>query len=138
MIILEEFIWNEDHYAYHLTHKNNIEKIIKEGLIPLCKERSISKNDVKNSIYFFDRLSNAFDWSYYLYNSANLQELELLRFNLKNKKWFFHNNGEDFYLDSKLLPKELEFLSNIEEVVTEDDLDKQLIWTPIKQYKKLH
>ena len=135
MIILEEFIWNEDHYAYHLTHKHNINKIVNEGLIPMCKERSISHNDTFPAIYFFDNLYNLFDWSYFLYNKNNLNELELLRFNLKRKKWFLHN-GEDFYLKEKIKPNELTYLSNLNEVIDEEDLGKKLIWTPIKKYNK--
>lgn len=135
MIILEEFIWNEDHYAYHLTHKHNINKIVTEGLIPMCKERSKANEDTKEAIYFFDNLKNMFDWSYYLYN-ASLQELELLRFNLKGRKWFLHNNGEDFYLQKQIKPNEIDYLSNLQELESELDLNKNLIWTPIKNYNK--
>lgn len=42
MIFEKEFIWYEDHYAYYITEKSNIDMIREKGLIPLCGERSNS------------------------------------------------------------------------------------------------
>lgn len=136
MIILKEFIWVEDHYVYHLTQKNNLDNIIKCGLIPMCQERSISHDDAFPAIYFFDNLDNLFNWIYALYKKDDLNGLELLRFNLKRKQWFLHNGGEDFYLQEKIKPNELMYLSNSNELIDEEDLGKKLIWTPIKDYNK--
>ena len=65
MIILNEFIWNQDHYVYHLTKQEYMKKIIVEGLRPKCGERSQSVGDIRKAVYFFDSLSRTEKWMEY-------------------------------------------------------------------------
>lgn len=53
MIILKEFIWQQDHSAYHITTKENMKKIKEQGLTPKLGERSKSVGDTEKAIYFF-------------------------------------------------------------------------------------
>lgn len=109
MIIVNEFIWRSDHYAFHLTNKKAIGSISKQGLKPLCGKRSKSVGDDTKGIYFFDCLGSVTDWIEALYENKNIEELELLRFNLKNRKWLKRNDNE-FYLLNKVLPEKIEYL----------------------------
>jgi len=110
MIISKEFIWSEDHFAYHITLKDNINSIIEKGLIPSLGQRSISACDNEKAIYFFDSLLNLNDWMEKLYSDKNKDDLEVLRFNLRGRKWYLHNGGEDFYLKRKVNIDKLEML----------------------------
>lgn len=109
MIILEEFIWRQDHYAYHLTNTNDIKNIRNVGLKPLCGKRSLSIGDNIKGIFFFDYLGSTIDWIDALYPNTKIYELELLRFNLKNRKWIKHNENE-FYLIHNVHPDKIDYL----------------------------
>ena len=109
MIILKEFIWQTDHDAFHITTTDNMEKICKEGLLPLCGERSKSVGDNIEGIFFFDYLGSAPDWMDALYEDKDVNELELLKFNLKHRKWLKQNCNE-FYLTDRVAPQEIQYL----------------------------
>ena len=134
----KEFVWYEDHFAYHITEKSNIENIKEKGLIPLCQERSLSVNDSKKAIYFFDYVYSAEEWAYWLYKNK-VVELELLKFNLKRRKWYKKDvQIGDFYITKPVLPEKLEILERVDEEGNEFTLDKisyqkKLIWTPLKK-----
>ena len=145
MIILDEFIWRTDHYAFHLTNDNSMKKICVEGLKPLCGERSQSVNDNFNGIFFFDNIESVSRWIDVLYENKDIYELELLRFNLKNRKWI-KKNDDEFYLIHKVLPKKIEYLrlyDNEKNVFLPlnsiDSIDKQkiLTWNSLEYYKPL-
>ena len=142
MIILNEFIWREDHYAYHLTNIESMNKICIQGLKPLNGERSKSINDDTNGIYFFDYLGSVYNWIEMLYKNKNIYELELLRFNLKNRKWILKNENE-FYLTNKVKPEKIEYLrildkeKNIYLPLKFLDENKELIWYELDNYKPL-
>lgn len=139
MIFFEDFIWKTDHYAYHITRTNNLLTIKNNGLIPKCGERSLINNDSRKAIYFFDSLYSIDDWIEALYNNKNIESLELLRFNLKNRKWHSQNSDiGDFYLCNPVLPKRIELLKredeeghmfNINDVI----LQKKLIWESLRK-----
>lgn len=112
MVFDKEFIWYEDHFVYHITTKENIESIIKHGLIPSLGERSLSKMDINKAIYFFDNINNFQMWAELLYPNIDIKNLELLRFNLKRRKWYIHNGGEDFYLLNKVPPQKIQYLDD--------------------------
>ena len=42
MIIINEFVWNQDHYVYHLTEKEAMPNIIVEGLTKMWSKKSAS------------------------------------------------------------------------------------------------
>ena len=147
MIIINEFIWKRDHYAFHLTNKKAIDDISRQGLKPLCGERSKSVGDDTKGIYFFDCLGSVTNWIEALYENKNIEELELLRFNLKNRKWLM-NNCNEFYLLNKVSPEKIEYLriydpekeiylplNNLDYYY----LDKKLLlkWNSLDNYKSL-
>ena len=142
MIILNDFIWRKDHYAYHLTNIESMNNICIKGLKPVNGERSKSKNDEINGIYFFDYLGSVNDWIDLLYKDKNIYELELLRFNLKNRKWILKNENE-FYLTNKVKPEKIEYLrildkeKNIYLPLNFLDDNKELIWYKLDDYKPL-
>ena len=145
MIIINEFIWRKDHHVFHITNMEAMGNICKQGLKPQCGERSKSIGDETKGIFFFDYLGSACDWIDVLYKNKNIYELELLRFNLKNRKWIKHNNDE-FYLLNKVFPEAIEYLRIYD---TEknvylplnfvDDINEKciLIWNSLSDYKPL-
>ena len=145
MVILNEFIWRKDHYAFHITNTDVIDHICMEGLKPLCGERSESIGDNVGGIFFFDYLGSVSDWIDALYKTKSIYELELLRFNLKNRKWIKQNDNE-FYLPNKVFPERLEYLriydieQNIYLPLTYiDDTNEniKLVWNSLNEYRPL-
>lgn len=142
MIFIDEFIWDQDHYVYHLTEKEVMAKIIVEGLKPKCGERSQLVGDIRKAVYFFDSLSKTEFWMECLYASKDLKGLELLRFNLKQRKWKIQcSQVEDFYLLRPVLPQSIEYATLYNEkgeVVTLDsDLAKvKVLWNPLSKYEQ--
>ena len=143
MIILKPFVWRKDHFAYHLTSSDYMKMICSQGLKPLCGERSQSVGDDTKGVFFFDCLESVLDWIDYLYKDRNVEELELLRFNLKNRKWVKQNDCE-FYLPHKVLPERVEYLriydqetSSLSPLSSIGDYNKrkELIWKGLKDYK---
>lgn len=145
MIILKEFIWRKDHYAFHITNTDEMVSICKQGLKPLTGERSKSVDDDTKGIYFFDCLASASDWVDALYEKKDIYELELLKFNLKNRKWI-KKNDDEFYLLYKILPERIEYLRiyNREKGIYLplnyiDSIDEKriIIWNSLENYKPL-
>lgn len=144
MVLTEEFIWRTDFYAYHVTNIDNIDSICKEGLKPLCGDRSKLVYDNTKGIYFFINLYNAPAWIDALYKNKDKYELELLRFNLKNRKWFISGDDE-YYLIHKVKPEKIEYLrifNNNEYLPLDFDkiIDEELIkieWNNLNDYKVL-
>ena len=145
MLISNEFIWREDHYAFHVTSVDSIKEICKEGLKPLCGERSKSVGDNIKGVFFFDYLNSASEWIDVLYKDKNIYELELLRFNLKNRRWIKHNDDE-FYLPHIVYPEKVEYLRiyNVERNINlpltfiDDSSEKRiLVWDDLNNYKPL-
>mgnify|MGYP003305981478 CR=1 FL=1 len=95
MIIVNEFIWRSDHYAFHLTNKKAIGSISKQGLKPLCGKRSKSVGDDTKGIYFFDCLGSVTDWIEALYEnklSVVFEDINLARETLDNVREFIRNH----------------------------------------------
>ncbi len=146
MIILNEFIWREDHYAFHITNVDAMVNICKLGLKPLCWERSMSVGDTTKGIFFFDYLFSASDWIERLYEKKDIYELELLKFNLKNRKWIKWNNDE-FYLPNKVFPEKIDYLRiyDIREGIYLplnfiDKVDEKriiIVWNSLENYRPL-
>ena len=145
MIILNEFIWRKDHYAFHITNTDAMANICKQGLKPLSGERSKLVDDDIKGIFFFDCLSNVSDWAEVLYETKDIYELELLKFNLKNRKWIKHNNDE-FYLPNKILPGRIEYLRIYDtekriylplNFIDSVDEKRIIVWNSLDGYKPL-
>lgn len=145
MIISNEFIWRKDHHVFHITNMEAMENICKYGLKPLCGERSKSVGDDIKGIFFFDSIRSVSDWIDALYKNRDICELELLRFNLKHRKWIKKNNSE-FYLPNKVLPERIEYLrlydteKNIYlplNFVGASNEKSVLIWNSLDDYKPL-
>ena len=109
MIIVKEFIWQTNHDAFHVTTTDNMQKICKEGLLPLCGERSKSVGDDIEGIFFFDYLGSAPDWIDALYEGKDIREIELLKFNLKHREWL-KQNCDEFYLTNRVAPQDIQYL----------------------------
>lgn len=149
MIIIKEFIWRTDHYAYHITNIEAMKNICNEGLKPLCGERSKSVGDDIKGIFFFDSLYSVNKWINALYENKDIHELELLRFNLKQRKWIMQNPSE-FYLVHKVRPDKIEYLrlfdenknmylplNNLPSDYFEERNDIKLNWNNLDNYKVL-
>lgn len=142
MIFSKEFIWYDDHFVYHITEKSNLDEIRKVGLKPFCGERSKSVDETRNAIYFFDNLFSTENWIDELYKNKDKTSLELLRFNLKRRKWYIQNQMiGDFYLLRPVLPEKIELLKrtdekNIIHPLTDIVYQKKLIWEPLKNKSK--
>lgn len=128
----KENIWHEDHIAYHITQKKYIESIKKIGLQPVCGKRSREANDTRKAIYFSDTLYLVEQWIERLYKEKNKYELELLKFNIKEKNWYSKDDEiGDFYLLKPILPENIEILNKYDELENPYTIDK------IQQQKKL-
>ena len=103
MVILDSFIWRKDHYAYHVTNVNAMKSICQYGLKPLCGERSRSVGDSIKGIYFTDYFYSVLEWIDLLYKDVSVYDLEVLRFNLRNRKWerLFNYVQEQLLYDKK-------------------------------------
>ena len=139
MIFDEPFIWYKDHYVYHITNKSNMKSIREKGLIPSLGDRSLKVGDNIKAIFFFDNIYNLDEWCDALYKDCNKDELEVLRFNLKRRKWYIHD-GEDFYIKSKVDATKLEFLKAYDKNNNQISLgniykdDCKYKWEKIKKY----
>lgn len=110
MLFDEEFIWRKNHFVYHITKKENIEGIIKKGLVPQIGDRSKLIGDNTKGVFFFDSPSFLEFWIYELYENNTINDIELLRFNLKNRKWFSKDREiGDFYTPNIILPSRIEY-----------------------------
>ena len=135
----KDFIFYCDHDAFHITKKENMDSIINLGLRPRCEERCRSIGDSRKAIYFFDYLESADEWAQELFNCKNIEELEILKFNLKRRVWHSSNSSiGDFYLTNMVKSKDLFYLS---EISKNNLLDKSYhgynninIWLPISDY----
>lgn len=145
MIIVNEFIWRKDHPAFHITNTDSMMSICTKGLRPLCGERSKLVEDNVKGIYFFDYLGSASNWIDALYNDRDIYELELLRFNLKNRKWI-KKNCDEFYLPNKIIPKGIEYLRIYDteqnvylplNFIDYIDEKRILVWNSLDEYKPL-
>lgn len=144
MTFEKEFIWRKDHFVYHLTKKEYMDGIIEKGLVPQIGDRSKSVGDNIKGVFFFDSMYDYDFWLTALYNDIGEDELELLRFNLKNRKWFSKNQYiGDFYTPNVVLPNKIEYLElyNIDYGWTNsllylDDESYEKRWKNIMNYKK--
>lgn len=146
MDFFREFIWNTDHYAYHITNTDAMKNICKEGLKPSVGKRSLKAGDNIKGIFFFDGLIFMNEWIDFLYEDKNILELELLRFNIKKLKWTIHNSNE-FYITNDVNQKEIEYLRlfdkdtnaflplNTEYYLT--TTDERITWNKLNNYKPL-
>ena len=150
MVIDKEFIWKKDHYVFHITNTDAMASICSQGLIPLCGERSKSVNDNTKGIFFFDALSSVSDWVNTLYETKDIYELELLRFNIKNRSWKIQSNDpyglNEFYLIRKVLPEKIEYLRIYDteknmylplNYVDDYKVNKNLVWNSLDHYNPL-
>lgn len=143
MNTLNNFIWEVDHYAYHITNTTAMRNICIEGLLPSLGERSKLAGDSINGIFFFNNICFINDWIEKLYKEKNIYELELLRFNLKGLRWIIRNSNE-FYLLDKVNREEIEYLriyNRIYETLLPLDSiclnNNQMLWNNLKNYKPL-
>jgi len=105
VFISEEFVWKEDYFAFHITKEQNMISIIENGLIPQDGERCKSVMDKKRGIFCLCSLNSVQEWALNLYKKENLEDLKLLRFNLKNRKW--HIDEYSYFLFSIYLPNKV-------------------------------
>lgn len=119
MIVLEPFIWREDHYSYHITNTEAMEGICKNGLKPLVGDRSKSIGDNIKGIFFFDSLYLINDWIERLYKDKDIKvaqdKIEYLRLYDKETDTFLPLNFE-YYLN---------------------DSDNRIMWNSLRDYKPL-
>ena len=111
----------------------------------MCGKRSQSVCDDTKGVFFFDYLGSVSHWIDVLYENKNIYELELLRFNLKNRKWIKQNDNE-FYLPNKVLSERIEYLRiyDIEKniylplnFVDNVNENRILVWNSLNEYKPL-
>ena len=125
-----------------------MQEVIKRGLIPQNRDRCQSVLDSNTGVYFFDSLYSVDDWIDKLYQSKDKENLELLRFDLLNRKWKIQNQViGDFYLTRKVNPNGITYLrmldkkdqfvslSSINGLLYDGSL--QAIWEPLSSYKPL-
>jgi hypothetical protein len=147
MIFLKEFVWRVDHYAYHLTLNRNIPYIQAKGLVPQTGQNSKAVGDSRRAIYFFDCLGSVLDWISALYPNEDIENIELLRFNLKNRIWGVQNQEiGDFYIERPVKVDKLSYLRiydsyqnlvlfrEIEDIIYGDKSQYQMIWEDLSTY----
>lgn len=138
MTFEKEYKWHEDHYAYHITQTKNIESIKQNGLQPMCGRRSIESKDTRLAIYFSDTLYLVEQWIELLYKTKNKQELELLKFNIKEQNWYAQDETiGDFFLLKPIIPEKIEILEKYDELNNPYTIDKiqtqkKLKWNSLK------
>ena len=145
MIIGQECTCEIDHFAYHITEKQNIDSIIRYGLLPTIGDRSIIAGDNFKAVFFFDNINNIEEWMDFLYKNKDKDSLDVLRFNIKSLKWFIHNNGEEFYIRHKIPITKIDYLeiynkeSNLisyNNLINENIYNLEYRWNKLKEYHK--
>ena len=132
-------IMKKNFYVYHLTLKSNMYGIIREGLLPQCGVNCKRVDDTSVGIHFATKLADIYDfWIMALYEKMNKEELEILRFNIQNRRYQHlyyreHYIPGDWIALDKVLSKDIEYFTNIDENIMYDE-EKQL-WLPIDQYQ---
>lgn len=135
----------QEYFAYHITEKKNIDSIIKYGLIPSMGERSLIAKDEFKAVFFFDELYNINNWMDFLYANKDKDNLEVLRLNLKNLRWFIHNRGEEFYIKRKIPIDKIDYLEiynnnldilSFNNLYMEDVYSLDYRWNKLKEYHK--
>lgn len=124
--------------GYHITLENNIDSIIKSGLIPMCGERSESIGDFTKAIYFYPALILTPVWVKLLYSEKDILNLKLLRFNLDNVSFIVRDPDLfDVYTLNSIEPDRIQVLNSDFSLV---DICKysndSLEWQNIKTLKK--
>lgn len=71
-------------------------EIKENGLIPKLEEGKLSTNNRIKTIHYFDSLYLVDKWIQKLYEEQDLDDLELLKFNIKDKKGYIYSSN-DFY-----------------------------------------
>lgn len=133
---------NYDLYAFHITKRECMDSIIKNGLLPLNGDRSKSVGEdgkEYNRIYFFTNGSHMQEWITDLYPDENIYDIELLMFNLKGRVAYCEN-GYNWYLIKGIKPEKIQFLRlhdlNTGEYVTLNTQDRAMIeWKPLSEYE---
>lgn len=133
MLSIYPTILRYNRFVYHLTREERIQQIKKQGLKPQNGERCQKIGDTNKGVYFFDSLGYLYDWIEELYPQI-CEELYLLRFNIKNRKWYIQDATiGDYYLKTPVRKESLQYitLSDIEtyyEQVREDKHIKEIKW----------
>lgn len=124
--------------GYHITLENNIDSIIKSGLIPMCGERSESIGDFTKAIYFYPALILTPVWVKLLYSKKDILNLKLLRFNLDNVNFIVRDPDlEDLYTLDTINPDRIQVLnSNFPLCDINKYSEQSFEWKNIKTLKK--
>lgn len=113
MIVTKEFIWQTDHFVCHITEEKNMLSIMENGLVPLNGDRCRTVADNRKGIFCLDGIHNVQIWAEALYEQYELENLKLLRVNLKRRKWYMDNSNDEafgLYLPYKVLPQKIDYL----------------------------
>lgn len=106
-----EFTLKFDYPAYHITERRNLNSILDNGLISMCGNRSLEVSDTRKAIYFFCHFDLLYDWIELLYKDKAIDELILLRFNLKNRHCYTQDPFmDDYYTRGRIRSDKLDFL----------------------------
>ena len=148
MIVLDETPFERDQYGYHITNIDSMDGIREKGLIPQIGERSKFIGETEESVFFICNLYDVREWINAIYYKRNIEELELLRFNIKGLE--FHVRGgysihepQEFYITHSVSPEEIEyarvFNSKTNEPLTLDTQcnDMNVVWNKLDGYKPL-
>ncbi len=138
----KELVWLQDHFVYHITEKNNMDNIMRYGLLPSLGDRSILAGDNFKAVFFFDKLYNLDNWINFLYQCRDKASLEVLRFNIKQIRCFSHNDGEEFYTKQIIPVEKIDYLEISKKdcsLIDFNDLSNQDVdyrWRKLKEYHK--
>lgn len=135
----KELVWLQDHFVYHITEKNNMDNIMRYGLLPSLGDRSILAGDNFKAVFFFDKLYNLDNWINFLYQCRDKSSLEVLRFNIKQIRCFSHNDGEEFYTKQIIPVEMIDYLEVSKKDCGLINLPNQNVdyrWCKLKEYHK--
>ena len=146
MFMPREGVLLTDCFGYHITNIESMESICKEGLKPMLGERSISIGETEKRIFFTCCLNEIPKWIGLLYEKRNIEELELLRFNIKRRKWHMRVGStiydpQEFYLEKMVKPKSIEYTRIIDlfsdlplDLDSYDYSNAEIEWRPLETY----
>lgn len=127
--------------AFHITTKDNIASISKNGLLPMLGERSLRADETEKRLYFFRSMTELCVWIDSLYLGVDPYELEVLKFNVKGRR--VTDNFIESFLRRGVTPDKLEYLRlyNKEKgfylPVGEEARGSIIEWKPLSEYKSL-
>lgn len=106
---------NEQKKGYHITLKNNLYNIQKNGLEPRIGRRSNTVDEYTKLLFFSTMLNSILIWKDRLYKNISFDELAILVFDLEGMQYEArYDSAGDFFTKTIISPENIRLLQIVE------------------------